>query len=55
MRACVDRGIFDEYGISNREVIVENIVQLEILRNDSIGLNKICISQNFLKSNFKCK
>ena len=30
MWADVNRGIFDEYGISTKEVIVEIIIQLEI-------------------------
>ena len=60
MWAYVDRGIFDEYGISKKEIIVEIIIQLEIFLDigtakDSIDLNKICTNQNFLKSNFKCK
>ena len=58
MWAYVDRGIFDEYGISKKEIIVEIIIQLEIfldIAKDSIDLNKICTNQNFLKSNFKCK
>ena len=58
MWAYVDRGIFDEHGISKKEIIVEIIIQLEIFLDtakDSIDLNKICTNQNFLKSNFKCK
>ena len=58
MWAYVDRGIFDEYGISKKEIIVEIIIQLEIFLDtakDSIDLNKICTNQSFLKSNFKCK
>ena len=31
MWADVNRGIFDEYGISTKEVIVEIIIQLEII------------------------
>ena len=30
MWAYVERGIFDEYGISKKEIIVEIIIQLEI-------------------------
>ena len=62
MWADVNRGIFDEYGISTKEVIVEIIIQLEIFldigtytSNDSIGFNEICTNQSFLKSNIMCK
>ena len=38
MRAYVDRGIFDEYGISKKEIIVEIIIQLEIFLHIGIPL-----------------
>ena len=38
MWAYVDRGIFDEYGISKKEIIVEIIIQLEIFLDIGIPL-----------------
>ena len=39
MWAYVDRGIFDEYGISKKEIIVEIIIQLEIFLDIGKGFH----------------